>query len=382
MALCPIAKRLGFKKFVPYFQIEKAAKEAGIVALSSNYELYADVSSRMFSILEEYCDELHEYSIDEAFMAFDMPLHEKDWLQLGYDIRKAIWREVKLPVGVGFGPTATLAKAANHASKKLPGATGSSVINTIDERKKILSQMALADVWGVGSRLSKRLTDMGIKNAYALSQQPPKKMRKYFSILLENTVRELNGERRLQWDDVRPAKKEIYSTRSFGQRITDIEQLKFSLVTHCEVVARKLRDQGSLAGSAVFFAASSPHDDAPYYKRSVYHQFTVPTADTREVIKGAAAAIAQLYMPGVRFYKAGVGLVDLRDKNFVQGDLFNVSNDNPELMAALDSINARYGRHTMHFAGRGIEQKFAMKRRFLTPRSTTRWSEIPVIHCK
>ena len=149
VAACPIAKRLGFKKFVPYFQVKEEAKKAGVVVCSSNYELYADVSSKMFSVMSQFCDELHEYSIDEAFMRFSPRLHDSEWLALGYEIRKTIWREVKLPVGVGFGPTPTLAKAANHAAKKLDGFRGSAVINTQQEKQALLPRMAVADVWGI-----------------------------------------------------------------------------------------------------------------------------------------------------------------------------------------------------------------------------------------
>ena len=381
VAACPIAKRLGFKKFVPYFQVQKAAEVAGIIVKSSNYELYADMSSRMMDTIARFADDVYIYSIDECFARFDNTISESDWYELGLEIRKTVWREVKLPVGVGFGPTATLAKAANHASKKLPGATGSFVLCSDKQKQRILKQMAVSDVWGIGSRLEKKLSVMGISNAYEFSQQPAKRMGKYFSILVENIVRELNGEVRIEWDGVRPAKKEIYSTRSFGARITEIEQLKCALSSHAEVVGKKLRLQQSTAKGIIVFAHSSPHDSAPMYRKSIYHSFAVPTADTRNFINAVTNALTVIYRSNVRFYKCGVGLVEISDSRYTQDDLFTPSNDNTELMKALDGINDRFGRQTMYFAARGIEEKFKMRRDFLSDCFTTRWKDIPKIDC-
>ena len=381
VALCPIAKSLGFKKFVPYFQIASAARAAGVVVKSSNYELYQDVANRLFSTLERFCDDVHEYSIDEAFLAFDCALNDRNWYALGHEIKKTVWREVKIPVGVGFGQTPTLAKAANHAAKKLPGFKGSATINTYADRKHILSQMPAEEVWGIGSRLAKRLAAMNVNTAFELAQQDPKKMRKLFSILVESTVRELNGELRLTWDDVRPNKKEIYSTRSFSERIAQPDALKQALAFHAEIAGSKLRKQHSLAGAITLFAANSPHDNVPYVKRTAFKSFVTPTADTREFTKAISETIPRLFLPGVNYYKAGIGLLDICDASYHQGDLFAPTTDDPALMKTLDNINQRFGRDTMSFAAKGITRPFDMKREFLSKRFTTKWTDIPKIKC-
>ncbi len=381
VALCPIAKRLGLKKFVPFFQMRDDIKKHNVVVRSSNYEYYADISSRMFSLLSEYCDELYEYSIDEGFMRFNNELSDEQWVQLGLDIRRSIWRQLRIPIGVGFGVNCTLAKAANHASKKLPGFNGSAIVRTEQHKRHALSQMSPSDVWGVGSRIEKRLNAMGIANGYQLTKQDPSKIRKYFSITLENTVRELQGEVRLSWDDVRPAKKEIYSTRSFGQRVTCINVLKSALVSHAEIATKKLRGQNSLAGGIVMFAANSPHDTEPYCKKTLYTSFDVPTADTRNIIKAISSGIGALFVPNTQYYKVGVGLIDLKDSAYFQHDLFSQSSDDPALMKTIDEMNARFGRSTIHFASQGFSQPFAMKRNYLSKRFTTRIAEIPRIRC-
>ncbi|WP_372738488.1 Y-family DNA polymerase [Neptunomonas sp.] len=386
-AACHIAKRMGVgKKFVPYFQVKDQLAAVGAVIRSSNYELYADLSQRMMETCERFAPHIHIYSIDECFLYYGAGsqldyVPAEGWQAHAAAIRRTVWKEVRLPIGVGVGLTPTLAKAANHAAKKIEGYRGVAVIDNEQARRQILKQMAVGDVWGIGRRLSARLCDIGIHTAWDLSRARPALMKKQFSVLVENTVHELNGSVRLSWDDVRAPKQQIYSTRSFGQRITDKESLRHALVTHSGIAAQKLRRQSGLASAMMVFASSSPHDQEAYYRGSVLHRFTTPTSDSRVMANAIASVINKIHKEGVRFYRCGIGLVDLVSTKNYQGDLFNTSKDNAELMKCLDVINAKYGRNTVHLAGQGIEQKFAMKRAFLSPQYTTRLSDLPVFEC-
>lgn len=382
-AACPIAKKAGVgKKFVPYFQVKDQLQKAGAVVYSSNYALYADISQKMMITCERFAPETYIYSIDELFMHYPPNKFTfSDWVDMGKVIRRTVWKEVRLPVSAGFGCTPTLAKAASHASKRLEGFRGVAVIDSLASRRYILENMSVTDVWGIGNRIGKKLNLMGIKTAWQLSIQDPSKMRKYFSILIENTVRELNGEVRISWDEVRAPKKEIFSTRSFGQRITCKEQLGFSLATHAETVSAKLRKQGSLASGVLVFAQSSPHEQAPFYRKSIYIPLAVPTQDTRVIIGATKQAIDSIYKPGIRFYKSGVGVMDLRPAENYQEDLFTPSQDNVKLMGCLDNINSRYGRGTASMGATGRVKEFSMRRELLSPQYTTNWKHIPRIKC-
>jgi DNA polymerase V len=284
-AACSIAKKMGVgKKFVPYFQVKDQLEQAGAVIRSSNYELYAELSQRLMETCARFAPHSNIYSIDEIFLFYGKHTTytpPEGWIEHARNIRKTVWREVRLPIGVGMGLTPTLAKAANHAAKRIDGYNGVAVIDTEFTRKHILSNMKATDVWGIGRKLGARLKDLGILTALQLANQPPALMKKQFSILVESTVHELNNKVMLNWDDVRAPKKEIYSTRSFGQRITDLVQLRFALASHVEIAARKLRKQNSLAHSLTIFATSSPHDSNGYYRKSVFHHFSVPTSDSQ-----------------------------------------------------------------------------------------------------
>jgi DNA polymerase V len=153
------------------------------------------------------------------------------------------------------------------------------------------------------------------------------------------------------------------------------------LCTHAEIAAVKLRKQNSMAKAMTIFAASSPHDPNGYYRKSVFHHFDTPTNDSRLFLNACTIALEALYKKGVRFYRCGVGLLDISDKSNVQFDLFSTAVTDPKLMLCMDAINQKYGRDTLHLAGKGTDQKFAMRREYLSPQYTTRLKDVPRIYC-
>ena len=380
-AICPVARKLNIPKFEPYFKIKHFLEQKNVVVRSSNYELYADLSERMMAVINRFSDDHYVYSIDESFLRFTgFSKVINDWIKYGNTIRKAVWRETGLPVGVGFGSTPTLAKAANHAAKKLSGYKGVAVIDDEISRKEILSRMDVTDVWGIGSRLGKKLRLMGINSALELANQNPRVMRQMFSVIVERTVSELNGITCLSWDEVKQSKKEIFSTRSFGEKVSDRTTLKSALVTHAATIGRKLRKQHSLAKRIVVFAASSPHEQS-YYKKSLIYDFPIPTSDTSVIAKAVSTVINDIFKNNIRFYRCGIGAIELESELFQQTDMFSSSEDKPKMMACLDAVNNRYGLGALSLGSERFTQTWSMKRAFLSPRYTTRWSDIPIIKC-
>tara|TARA_B110000467_G_C18338278_1_gene500446 strand:+ start:4217 stop:5392 length:1176 start_codon:yes stop_codon:yes gene_type:complete len=379
-AVCPLARELGIPKFVPYFKVKSFLAKHNVIVRSSNYELYADLSERMMNVIARYSDRHYIYSIDESFLHFRKFTCIDDWHAYGHVIRKAVWRETRLPVGVGFGSTLTLAKAANHASKKLPGFDGVAVINDDIARKEILSRMSLTDVWGIGAKLGKKLSILGLKNGWDLATQSPKAMKSQFGVTVERTVNELNNIPCLNWDEIGQDKQEIFSTRSFGQRVTDGHALRAALSSHASTVAKKLRKQGSLVKRLVVFVSSSPHDEQ-YYKRSMIYEFPVATDNTLKIVEAVSHVFEAIFAPGIMFYRCGVGAVELDNSHFQQQDLFNPSINNFQLMQCYDGINHRYGSGVIEVAAAEKSKKWAMRRSFLSPSYTSKWSEIPKIIC-
>lgn len=376
------AKEAGVPKFEPYFKIKALCEQRGVIALSSNYELYADLSAKMMQVIGRFAPDQHIYSIDESFLSFERTNKAIPCLKNhGMKIRRAVWKECRLPVCVGFGKTLTLAKVANHAAKKIPGYGGVCVIDSEQERIEVLSHLEVCDVWGIGRKISHRLKFMGINTALQLANYPPALIRKEFNIEVERTVRELNGQQSKSWDSARSDKKQIFSTRSAGQRITDLESLTQALCQHANIASMKARKQQSLCRVMMCFASSSPFDEGNQVTRRAVHRFAYPTSDVTQITRIASSLANQLYQEGVRFYKIGVGLLDLTDGRNEQPDLFNQNPNNPKLMGVYDALNHRYGADTLFLGAQGIEKKWAMRRDMLTPRYTTNWQDLPRIRC-
>jgi DNA polymerase V len=381
-AMCKLAKKTGVKKFGPYHEVKDQLANFGCVIRSSNYELYDDLSSKMMDVISTFAPEQHVYSIDECFLYFAEQKPEGSWEEHGRKIRTSVWQQLRLPVGVGIGPTPTLAKVASHAGKKLTGFQRNiAVLDTPAKIEHALKQMTPEDVWGVGRRINKRLQLMGIHNAWQLACASPKAMRKQFSVEIERTVRELNGEPCLHWDAVRDAKQQIFSTRAFGEKVTDMVSLRQSLCLHAEKVGAKARAQGSAIKALHIFAQSNPFAKDHYYKKSVLHRFPVPTADTTQLVAAVTQALPEIYQLGVIFHKSGVGAIELVQNEFVQEDFFAAAPDRPNLMTCMDSINRRYGSQTLGLAAKGITPKWSMRRQYLSPQFTTNWAHIPKIEC-
>jgi DNA polymerase V len=189
------AKEAGIQKFLSYFQVKDLCAKQGVIVCSSNSELYTDLSSKMMNIIGRFAPEHHVYSIDESFISFKHCYPAIKCLQTqGQLIRRVVWKETRLAVCVGIGKTLTLAKIANHAAKKIEGYKGVCFIINKQERVSILQRIPVGDVWGIGRRISKKLELMNIRTAFQLASMPPALARKQFSIEIERTVRELNGQ--------------------------------------------------------------------------------------------------------------------------------------------------------------------------------------------
>lgn len=164
------AKALGVKMGDPWFKQKDLFRRCGVVCFSSNYELYADMSNRVMSTLEELSPRVEIYSIDEAFCDLTGVRNCRDLTDFGREIRATVLQRTHLTVGVGIAQTKTLAKLANHAAKKWQRQTGGVVdLSNLERQRKLMSALPVDDVWGIGRRISKKLDAMGIKTVLDLA---------------------------------------------------------------------------------------------------------------------------------------------------------------------------------------------------------------------
>ncbi|AYZ15662.1 MULTISPECIES: Y-family DNA polymerase [Klebsiella] len=381
---CVIALSAEAKPFVkmgePYFKQKDMFRRHGIIAFSSNYELYADMSNRVMTTLEELSPRCEIYSIDEAFCDLTGVRNCRDLTDFGREIRETVLRRTHLTVGVGIAQTKTLAKLANHAAKQWQRQTGGVVdLSNLERQRKLMDLLPVDEVWGVGRRISKKLESMGIDTVLKLADTDIRFIRKHFNVVLERTVRELRGEPCLELEEFAPIKQEIVCSRSFGGRITEYHEIRQAICSYASRAAEKLRGEHQYCRFISAFVKTSPFAlNEPYYGNSASVKLLTPTQDSRDIITAATKCLDAIWRDGHRYQKAGVMLGDFYSQGVAQLNLFddNAPRQNSEkLMEVLDHLNAKDGRGTLYFAGQGIQTAWQMKREMLSPRYTTRYSD-------
>ncbi|HBQ3200661.1 TPA: Y-family DNA polymerase [Klebsiella variicola subsp. variicola] len=377
------AKKLGIKMGDPYFKCKDYFRQQGVVCFSSNYELYADMSNRVMTTLEEMCPRVEIYSIDEAFCDLTGVRNCRVLEEFGRELKDTVYRNTRLPVGVGIAQTKTLAKLANHAAKTWKATGGVVDLSNVERQRKLMALLAVDEVWGVGRRISKKLEAMGIKTVLQLADTDIRFIRKHFNVVLERTVRELRGEPCLGLEEFAPVKQEIVCSRSFGQRISTYEEMRQAICLYASRAAEKLRGEHQYCRFISAFVKTSPFAlNEPYYGNSTSVKLLTPTQDSRDIITAATKCLDAIWRDGHRYQKAGVMLGDFYSQGVAQLNLFddNAPRQNSEkLMEVLDHLNAKDGRGTLYFAGQGIQSAWQMKREMLSPRYTTRFSDLPVV---
>ncbi|MFC7297901.1 Y-family DNA polymerase [Herminiimonas aquatilis] len=372
------AKTLGIKMGAPWFELKELASKHGIVAFSSNYALYADMSNRLMSILGTFSPIQEVYSIDECFLDLT---GFTDIKERAYAMRAQVSKWTGLVVCVGVGPTKTLAKLANHVAKKHPKSKGVFNFNALSaaQESNVLSHLEVGDVWGIGRRQSVKLYAMGIETVLQLRDADPASMRAKFGVVMEKTIRELRGEECIGIEEVAPAKQQIVSSRSFGNPVVLIADLADAIAHFVTNAAGKLRAQNSIAGLLqVFIMTDRFREDRPQYNPTVAIPLPVATADTMKIAGYAMQGLQQIFKEGFQYKKAGVILGDIGPEHIIQTDLFAAQEDgcSASIMATMDEINAKYGRGTLKISNDGARNAWGMRADNKSPHYTTNWDEI------
>lgn len=378
----------------PWHEIRHLEQQAGLVALSANFALYGDMSDRMASLVAALGHRHEVYSIDESFV--DLSGIRGDMTERAHAIRARVLQWVGIPCGIGIAPTKTLAKLANHVAKtaeRKPGAYPAKLAQVCNlaqlsrnELDAVLESTDVGEVWGVGRKIAAQLKDAGTETVLDLARLDPAMVRRRWSVVLERTVRELQGMPCIGLEEQPPPKKEIACTRSFGQPIRDLQALEQAVSTFASMAAQKLRRQASHTAHVLVFIHTSPYRKGPQYARSITVPLLRATSDTVPVVNAALAGLRRIYRSGYAFIKAGVMLLDLHSAKLRQGELDLEPLEAQDcarerLMGVLDELNQRYGRGTVKLASAGVEAtgeraSWAMRQERRSPAYTTRWDDM------
>lgn len=364
------AKALGIPMGAPVFKWWDFIKANGVHVRSSNYELYGDMSDRVYRVLHRFSPDVEKYSIDEAFV------YLPEFIAPAV-IRDTMLQHLGLPVSVGIGPTKTLAKAANYRGKVVPQRNG--VFAPRDDAwDGVLDNVPIKRVWGIGHRWAGKMHRLNIKTARALRDYDASVIKRKFSVVAERIVMELRGVQCIEMNDFEKGRKNAACTRSFGTPLTCLEDIREAVAFFCSTLGARIREDHQQATRLSVFLSTGRFGGARRYRRSHSILLPEPTSHTPTLTKYAFACMADLFKPGYRYKQAGVFLSGLIEADASQFDLFSSRDHLREsaLMQALDAVNHRFGRGKIKMGAEGSDPKWTMKQEWRSNKYTTRWDEL------
>ena len=374
------AKALGIKMGEPYFKVERIIKKNDVKVFSSNYSLYGDISRRVMKTLKQFSPQMEIYSIDEAFLNLSS-IRDENLFEHGNKIRKTVLKWTGIPTSIGIATTKTLSKAANYIAKK----EQSGIVNLINTKQidQILKEIEINEVWGVGRQLTKFYIKNGIHTAYQLKNMHNNWIKKNTNVLGSRTAMELKGIPCASLEEHQEKRKNCCVSRSFGRKVTQLEELSESVTTHCLNAAEKIRSDNQTTKRITVFIRTSPFQkDKNYYANSKDIDLPVRTNDSIELVKQALIALQYIYRKGYKYQKAGIIFSGLNEVDIYKKNLFSSINNEEKrkkLMKAIDYTNIKYGRHALSIAQAGLRKKLNIKRQHSSKIDTACFDFLPTI---
>jgi DNA polymerase V len=374
------AKALDIKMGEPYFKVEKIIKKNDVKVFSSNYALYGDISRRVMKTLKQFSPQMEIYSIDEAFLDLSL-IKDEDLFEYSNKIRKTVLKWTGIPTSIGIATTKTLSKAANYVAKK----EKSGIVNLINSKQinEILSKINISNVWGVGRQLSKFYIKNGIKTAYELKNSHNGWVKKNTNVFGSRTAMELQGIPCTSLKIHQEKRKNCCVSRSFGRKVTKLEELDEAITAHCLNAAEKIRADNQTTKRITVFIRTSPFQkEKNYYANSKDIDLPIKTDDSIELVKQALLALRSIYIAGHKYQKTGIVFSKLNDISIYKKDLFSSINNGEKrkkLMKAIDYTNIKYGRQALSIAKAGFKKKWNIKKNHSSKIDTACFNFLPVV---
>lgn len=362
------AKLAGIKMGMPRFQLENMIKEdhLDVVMISSNYPLYADMSRRFHNILANSVGEESAtvYSIDEAFLDLTSLSENYDLITYASELKDKIQKHIGLPVCIGIGHSYTEAKMSNFIAKKNDQYNGIFSLVGSDStalKEKYYKTIDVSEVWGVGRQYAKKLAALGIYTVQDLTNANEQTIQTVFGIVLRRTVKELNCIPSIKIDQDDNSRQQIVVSRTFGQRITDLDSMLGAIAEYTQIAHKRMRKDNMICGCITVYASSSRFDTKhPYVSDTLTFGLEMATDDVRVMIQKATTAMAKIFKQDVRYNRCGITLTALSSVNDRNQSLFDDPAEDKkteDLMQALESIQSKFGKAMLGFGTANLKNQ-------------------------
>ena len=377
------AKALGIPMGAPLFKFKDMITKNGVHVFSSNYALYGDLSCRVMEILRQMEADLEIYSIDEAFIS--LPVSKGfDRIKYAGELRERVRKCVGIPVSIGIASTKTLSKIANRVAKKDLQFNGVFELADAEQINSVLGRIEVGDVWGIGRQYAAHCGVNGIRTAFDLTKASDGWVKKTMGAVGLRTVMELRGTPVHTLDTAPSDKHTTCCSRSFGESVTEFEQVHDAVMTFASRAGEKIRREGLVAGAVQVFAYTDRfRPDQPQFSLNAMIRLSPPTSSTPHIIGAALKGLKSAWRDGYEYKKAGVIMLDLVRPEDIPRDLFSLPADSggrpTALMAAVDGINGKMGKGAVGFGLVPQDAPWQMRCSNRTPSYTTNWDDLPVV---
>jgi len=352
------AKDLGMKMGEPFFERKDFMVKNNFCVYSSNYNLYGDMSDRVMSTIKKFANEVEVYSIDECFVDFSN-IPDSDLDQTLQQIRNEVKRVTGIPVSIGVGPNKTLAKLTSHFAKKQSQYNGVCSYWSLENFISSLGEVPVDDVWGIGRQWAKKLKSLGVENVGQFVLQPDYTVRKIMNVNGLKTKMELLGTYCRPIQKIAKARKNVASTRSFGEDIDSLDQISEAMYSYIKSGTKKLKDNELASNKAVIFLCGNKHKGDRHYSSKLIN-FQSQTNSLQEIWSQVLPQLELLFEKTKKYKKCGIIFNDLTPEALMQGSLFSST------VKLLDPPLS---------AGKNWE----MRQNFISQKFTSSWEDIPTV---
>ncbi len=365
-------KDMGIPMGVPYFQIKDIVKDKQIAIFSSNFNLYRDISRRVFSVVREICQTFEQYSIDEGFFRVPAPAAEA----MGWQIKDRVARTVGMPVSVGLAPSKTLAKYAGALAKRERGVR---LLSTSDWRQRATA-VSLGELWGVGAGRMRAFAEAGLSTAGDLLAADPALIERRFGVEGARLQRELRGQSAYPVQTTTKQPQSMMHSRSFKAATHSQSVVEAAVAYHLRRGVEDLVEQGLCAQYLTVSIQSSRYESRAPGWGSETVLLTPATADVFVLLREGVAALRRLFRSDVAYQKAGITLSGLVPAALVTTPLWG-SDDSAaarrkDLGVTIERLNERWGSDTVVLGYYAPTMTWRSRHDALSPAYTTRWSDV------
>ncbi len=331
------AKALGINSTMPSWKAFRICPEVVFVPADTAKYLYT--SEEIFYLLEEFSPRVEAYSVDEFFVdIMHCERFFKSEKEMGQKIKERIKERFGITCSVGIAPTRITAKLAAKLGKP-----DGLVSLDYAKAKEVLKSLSVEKICGIGPRLKRRFSSLGIETCGQLAEYPDAVLKEHFGVvglwlksscLIEDTVS------CSYFQKAPDTPKSVGHSQTLKRACADQEYIKNWMYLLSEMIAGRLRHLQRQGRTIFFYFSSDFHQGCARQKT-----FQEPTYDGYEIYQRVLKVLQEMNVNELIVRVLGINVSNLCEAN--NRYLFQRQKKRERLLQEIDHINDRFGSWTI-----------------------------------